>query len=99
MKLKVKELRTRLGWSGEHLASLAKVSTPYISEIETGKKIPSVKTIQKLATALGVHPTELIDTSGDEVLGEHMRIMRDLSPEDQEAVARHALALLQKSAR
>lgn len=50
----VKTLRKRLGWSQEFLAEKTGVTAPYITQIEVGKRTPSLDIVEKLATALGV---------------------------------------------
>ena len=44
----------------QQLAKLARVSSAYLSEIETGKKPGSAATLQRIAHALGVDTDELI---------------------------------------
>ena len=50
----VKALRKQLGWSQEFLAEKTGVTAPYITQIEVGKRTPSLDIVEKLATALGV---------------------------------------------
>ena len=49
----VKRRRTHLGISQEALAERASLHRTYISDIEAGKRNPSLGSIQRLATALG----------------------------------------------
>lgn len=51
---KIRDLRLDLGYGLSELASKAGLSPSYLSEIETGKKQPSSKTLDKLATALNI---------------------------------------------
>lgn len=44
--------RTELGLSRRELAERAELSYPYLSQIETGNREPSLRTLQKLASAL-----------------------------------------------
>lgn len=60
MKL-LKEIRTNKGLSQTKLAKLAGVSQPSIHYIETGQKYPATKTLIKLAKALEVSITVLMD--------------------------------------
>jgi transcriptional regulator with XRE-family HTH domain len=48
-------LREAKGLSKSELAVEAEMSLSYLSEIEAGKKSPSISVIAKLATALGVN--------------------------------------------
>ena len=50
----VKILRTYRGHTQKELAERARLSRPYLTEIETGKKDGSVRALKSLADALGV---------------------------------------------
>lgn len=50
----MKRLRTRQGHSLERLAKLAGVSRAMLSQIETGKSVPTISLLLKVADALGV---------------------------------------------
>src|SRR3981081_3376242 len=49
----VKRRRTHLGISQEELAERASLHRTYISDVEAGKRNPSLASIQRLAHALG----------------------------------------------
>ena len=51
---RVKDLRTRLGWSQEQLAERASLDTTYISGIERGARNPGLNSLNSLARALGI---------------------------------------------
>lgn len=55
------KLRESRGWSKAQLASNSGVSNTYISELESGKKQPTITTIRKLAKALEVSIADLIE--------------------------------------
>lgn len=58
---KIKQLREKLGLSQEKLARISDVSNNTIINIEAGKqKNPTIDTLKKIATALGVSVDELI---------------------------------------
>ncbi len=58
----LKELREEKGLSQGDLAKKAKVGRTYIVKLEGGnKKNPSLQTLQKLAKALGLPVTELLE--------------------------------------
>ncbi|HAR41163.1 MAG TPA: hypothetical protein DCS07_00775 [Bdellovibrionales bacterium] len=59
---RIKFLRTVRGLSQLHLAKSAKVSQPTIAQIESGKKDPSVQTLQQIAAALDVEIAALFAT-------------------------------------
>ncbi|AMK25082.1 MULTISPECIES: helix-turn-helix domain-containing protein [unclassified Sphingobium] len=47
-------VRTQKGWTQEQLAFEADVKRSYISEIESGKRNPSLDVVEKIAKALDV---------------------------------------------
>src|SRR2546429_7291456 len=49
----VKRRRMQLGISQEELAERASLHRTYVSDVEAGKRNPSLASIQRLATALG----------------------------------------------
>jgi len=55
----VKRLRARLQISQEELAERAELHRTYVSDVEAGKRNPSLATIQRLAVALGSSITAL----------------------------------------
>ncbi|MGE5389541.1 MAG: helix-turn-helix domain-containing protein [Deltaproteobacteria bacterium] len=65
----IKHNRLRRGWSQSRLARESGVSQTYISELEAGKWAPNISILRKLAAALGVPVTALLDEEvekGDE---------------------------------
>jgi transcriptional regulator with XRE-family HTH domain len=58
---KVRQLRTDAGYSQERLGELTGLDRTYISGIERGVRNPSIRNIEKLAKALKVKVTDLID--------------------------------------
>lgn len=58
---KIKELRTKKGYSQEQLANLTSVSLRTIQRIEKGETEPRGDTIIRLANALEVTPNDLIE--------------------------------------
>jgi transcriptional regulator with XRE-family HTH domain len=53
--------RKRLDMTQEDLAGLAEMDRSYLSEIEGGKKNLSVLALLKIAEALNVHSSKLLD--------------------------------------
>lgn len=56
----IRMLRTALRISQEELALDAETSTSFVSDIETGKALPTLDTMDRLAGALGVAPSDLL---------------------------------------
>ena len=58
---RVRALRDAKGWSQERLAEQADLDRSYIAGIEVGARNPSVKALERLATALSVRLSELFE--------------------------------------
>lgn len=56
---KLQRVRKNAGLTQEKLADLTKRSTTFIGLIETGRRRPSMKTLQKIASALNINIKEL----------------------------------------
>ena len=75
----IRSFREERGYTLQDLARRANLSLSYLSEIERGSKRPSLKTIDKLAGALNVAKTQLIEediTDSGLSLGDKIRLMR-----------------------
>ena len=58
----LKTLREQKGITQDELAKRAKLAKPYISQLENGvRKNPSLPALRRLAKALGVPVTELLE--------------------------------------
>jgi len=55
----MKLLRNQRGLSQQALADLVECSTPFIGNIEIGRRFPSPENLDKIASSLGVLPAEL----------------------------------------
>lgn len=64
----IKALRKQLGWSQELLAEKTGVSAPYITQIEVGKRKPSLEIVEKLASALGVEYKTLFEPYNSKIV-------------------------------
>ncbi|MFC3692648.1 helix-turn-helix domain-containing protein [Chenggangzhangella methanolivorans] len=56
----VRRVRTRMGWSQERLALAAGFHRVYVSRLESGKWNVSLDNVERIASALGVDPIELL---------------------------------------
>ena len=59
--LRLKKLREARGLTQKALAAKAKISRPYLARLETGRHDPHLSRLRKLARALGVKVSELVD--------------------------------------
>jgi transcriptional regulator with XRE-family HTH domain len=57
----VRRLREAQGWSQEDYADRAGIHRTYVSDIERGKRNPTVTVVEKLAKPLGVSAGSLLD--------------------------------------
>ncbi len=62
---KIQKYRINKGFTQERLAEEVDLSPGYVSEIETGKKRASMKTLEKIAAVLGVPLVALMDDGPD----------------------------------
>jgi len=58
---RIKTVRVAKGLSQARLSHLSSVSQAYISELEADEKNPTISIVQKLATALGVKVSDLLE--------------------------------------
>lgn len=58
---KIKEARKNRRLTQEDLAEIVGLSVNYIGYIEQGKKVPSIKTADKIARALGLKLSNLFE--------------------------------------
>lgn len=59
--LNVRRLREAKGWSQEDYADRAGIHRTYVSDIERGRRNPTVTVVEKLAKPLEVEPGRLLD--------------------------------------
>ena len=57
----VRRLREEKGWSQEDYADRAGIHRTYVSDIERGRRNPSVTVVERLAKPLGATPGNLLD--------------------------------------
>jgi transcriptional regulator with XRE-family HTH domain len=57
----VRRLREAKGWSQEDYAHRAGIHRTYVSDIERGRRNPTVTVVEKLARPLGVSAGSLLD--------------------------------------
>lgn len=81
---RLRAFRERRGLTLQEVASRSGLSRSYLSELENGKKQPSIKALEALADALNVALDALMPDGGREAeaeaegrLGEHLRLARE----------------------
>lgn len=60
----VRRIRRLRGLSQEQLALEADMKRSYVSDLERGTRNPSVRAVGRLALALGVRPSALLEDGG-----------------------------------
>lgn len=59
--LNVRRLREAKGWSQEDYADRAGIHRTYVSDIERGRRNPTVTVVEKLAVPFDIQPGALLD--------------------------------------
>ncbi|MBO8129676.1 MAG: helix-turn-helix transcriptional regulator [Peptococcaceae bacterium] len=86
------EIRSGQNISANRLAKLAGVAQSTVSEIECGKRQPSIKVLQKLCTALGITLADFFAPAGEGAkplspeLHRLLEKAKELSPEELHAL-------------
>lgn len=90
---KIVKLRKNHGLSQSGLAKLAKVSQAFISDVESGKKNPTVDTLENICSALGVTLVEFFDDKEspaldkeDPYLHQWIKVGESLSPQKRKSL-------------
>jgi len=60
IRINIKTYRKHAGFTQEHLSELAGISCDYLSEIERGKRIPSLKRLILISNALNIETYKLL---------------------------------------
>ncbi|MGB9886936.1 MAG: helix-turn-helix domain-containing protein [Moorellales bacterium] len=89
---RLRSARLGLGWTQEQLAEKANLHHSYIGQVERGEKVPSLRTLKRLAEAmntpldflLGESPAYTSQT--DDLVQELLALTRDCSRQDLELV-------------
>lgn len=57
----VRRLREAQGWSQEDYADRAGIHRTYVSDIERGRRNPTITVVEKLAAPFKIAPSQLLD--------------------------------------
>jgi transcriptional regulator with XRE-family HTH domain len=61
MAMRIKQLRKRHEWTQEQLADKAGISRGFLARLETARHDPKLSTLEKIAKALRVNVSKLIE--------------------------------------
>lgn len=97
MGLRIKELRESRGLSQAELGDMARISRSQLSEIENERKPANTIRLAAIAKALGVTVDELFtEDAADTYRTLIIDLMREMSPDDRDAILRMARALARR---
>ena len=92
--MRIKSLREAKGLTQLQLGEMAGLSRSQLSEIETEKKPANTLRLSAIARALGVSVEDLFEDSPEDAYRAVIwDLMRSMTPDDRDAVIRHAQAL------
>lgn len=80
----IKRLRRERGATQEYLAEAADISAVFVSQLENGKRVPSLETLCRIANALGAGLDELVygenytPEEAEELSAEEKALVRDI---------------------
>ena len=80
---RIKQCRLERGMTQKDLAERMGISPICISQYETGKRVPKIETIDRIASAIGVDPAYLSKRGGENMLNVKNR---PASEKEQEAI-------------
>lgn len=66
---RIRNYRTKLGWSQEKLAELSGCHSTYIGQLERGEKNATLESIEKIAAALNISLSTLFEKLGSQGKG------------------------------
>lgn len=85
----IRETRLKLGLTQEGLGKRANLHYSYIGQVERGNKVPSIKTLKRIATALNINVEDLLEKepfamAGDEdiLIKELVNVVKDCSVDE-----------------
>lgn len=61
MRIKIRDIRTRLGVSQTELAARCGISRPFLAQLESGKRNLTAERQDQIAKALNINASELVD--------------------------------------
>jgi len=88
---RIKRFRESMGWTKTRLAQMSGVSQSFISDIESGKKTPTVEVLGRICDALGITLADFFssDRQADLTDTRLIKAINKLSPGEREALIRY----------
>ena len=75
---RIKETRLKLGLTQDNLGKRAKLHYSYIGQVERGNKVPSVKTLRRIAAALNISVESLLYEESSFKINDEDILVREL---------------------
>lgn len=75
---RIKEARRKLGLTQEELGERARLHYSYIGQVERGSKIPSLRTLKKIAAALNIGLDTLLEDTPEKEISPQQLLAREL---------------------
>lgn len=70
---RIRDIRIERRMTQEDVADRADINRTHVSDIERGRKPPTVTTLYRLAHALRVHPADILDDRNEDTLIQRLR--------------------------
>lgn len=87
---KIRKIRKSQSMTLEDLSSKANLDWSFLAKIETGKSVPSLKTIFSISKALNIKPLQLFETKKfdeKDIIEENiLSVIRNLSNKDKKKI-------------
>lgn len=75
---RIKDLRTKQGWSQEELALRANISTSHIGRLERGERGATIESLEKVVNALGITFEDLFRLLEKSKSKSDMKVLNDI---------------------
>lgn len=95
---RIKELRKARGLSQERLSEKVGIDPKHLSRIEVGNSYPSLDTLERIATALGVEAKDLFEfvheKTNKELTSSIAAMLKEATPEDLRTILKIVRAIV-----
>lgn len=98
LSVNIQRKRRQSGLTQMKLAEKANIGLTYVAQIEQGKKLPTLKTLENIARALGTSMDNLVlDMESEKALDKDLaEVVKKLKREDRRLLVNIARAFLKK---
>lgn len=82
---RIKEFRTKSGFTQTNIAEFLEVDQSFISKVEKGERTLTADMVEKLSVLFGIQPKDLIDGTDAQLLTYAFR-SSDITPDDMKTI-------------